>query len=448
MRTHTQWEMRGAINSEYLLLLALAFLFPSWRMIAVLVAELIIMALQPIAALYYVPLRDSFGMISNLTLLPESRLALYAGMLIVYGVTCTGLLRFGLGLRRRPMARPLAAAVLIFAMVPLLADAAEGRYFHIHMSGRPGDLDRLRPYQASAMPVVQLTKELVLANGPRGSADASPHPLPSTLSHAIGELPANSKPDIVLVLTESWGLADDALLNQTAYRAYLSPAIEEHYRVEIGRTPFQGSTIAGEFRELCGEARGLEVLAESRDRLQNCWPAKLDHAGYSTLAVHGFSSLMFDRKNWYSRLGFQSTEFLDELSRNHRARCDGALNGICDADVANWIGDRLLDAHGPGPAYVHWVTLNSHLPIAPLAPDASRQDCTEAGIDEETSLCSWLEHTMVVHRSVSNLATRPGLRPTVFVIVGDHAPPFLNVDFRDQFSSTDVPYVILIPKSL
>ncbi len=448
VRAHLPLQRGGAINSEYLMLLALAYLFPSWRMIALLAAELVVVALEPVAALYNVPLRDTVHLLRNLTLLPASSLVTYISLLLLYGVTCTALLRLNVGLLRRSFARPLAATVIIIAMVPILADVAEGRYYRVHLSGRPADVDRLLPYQAAAMPVFHLGKELALAGGPSGPVATSRHPLPSTLSHAIGELPANARPNIVLVLTESWGLADDDRVNQAAYRAYRDPAITQRYRIEVGKTQFDGGTIAGEFRELCAEAGGFDVLTASPEDLQGCWPRRLDGEGYSTLAVHGFSSMMFGRRDWYARLGFRETEFLDDLNRTHLAHCQGAFNGMCDEGLADWIGDRLLAAHGPDPTYVHWVTLNTHLPIAPLASGASRQDCAETGIDGETSLCSWLERTLLVHRSVAALANRPGLRPTVFVVVGDHAPPFLNADFRTRFSATHVPYVILMPKSL
>jgi len=41
----------------------------------------------------------------------------------------------------------------------------------------------------------------------------------------------------------------------------------------------------------------------------------------------------------------------------------------------------------------------------------------------------------------------PLARPTVFVIVGDHAPPFGDPGLRSRFSQTDVPYVVLLPRS-
>jgi hypothetical protein len=33
------------------------------------------------------------------------------------------------------------------------------------------------------------------------------------------------------------------------------------------------------------------------------------------------------------------------------------------------------------------------------------------------------------------------------VIVGDHAPPFGDPDLRARFSQSDVPYVVLVPRS-
>jgi phosphoglycerol transferase MdoB-like AlkP superfamily enzyme len=38
-------------------------------------------------------------------------------------------------------------------------------------------------------------------------------------------------------------------------------------------------------------------------------------------------------------------------------------------------------------------------------------------------------------------------RPTAFIIVGDHAPPFGDPALRNKFSQSDVPYVILLPRS-
>lgn len=64
---------------------------------------------------------------------------------------------------------------------------------------------------------------------------------------------------------------------------------------------------------------------------------------------------------------------------------------------------------------------------------------------------SFAETRKVVLRmqeSVANLALMPGLRPTVFVIVGDHASVFMRAETRNHFSQTMVPFVVLIPRSI
>jgi len=71
----------------------------------------------------------------------------------------------------------------------------------------------------------------------------------------------------------------------------------------------------------------------------------------------------------------------------------------------------------------------------------------DVSLEPNTPLCSWYQLVVNVHRSVAQLATGNLPRPTVFVIVGDHAPPFGDLARRERFSQTDVPYVILLPRS-
>jgi hypothetical protein len=67
-------------------------------------------------------------------------------------------------------------------------------------------------------------------------------------------------------------------------------------------------------------------------------------------------------------------------------------------------------------------------------------------LSTQPALCSWYQLVANVHESVSRLALEQLGRPTVFVIVGDHAPPFANPELRGQFSNTEVPYVLLVPR--
>jgi hypothetical protein len=50
-----------------------------------------------------------------------------------------------------------------------------------------------------------------------------------------------------------------------------------------------------------------------------------------------------------------------------------------------------------------------------------------------------------VHQSVQQAALGTTARPTVFILVGDHAPPFADSQLQADFSSTQVPYAMLTP---
>jgi phosphoglycerol transferase MdoB-like AlkP superfamily enzyme len=168
--------------------------------------------------------------------------------------------------------------------------------------------------------------------------------------------------------------------------------------------------------------------------------------GYHSMAVHGYSARMFDRVDWYGRIGFDETWFRDQLQGQGLPMCPGPFPGTCDADTSVWIGDQ-LEKNSDSPQFIYWVTLNSHLPVPIPNLVKDPPSCSESSITAENrAICSWYQLVFNVHRSVSELALRATTRPTIFLIVGDHAPPFSSARLRSQFSDRVVPYVLLVPK--
>jgi hypothetical protein len=449
----SSFYFRGWFNLEYFLLLSLALLYPSVLMVALLTTELTIALIEPIGHLYYFSLADTVISLRYLLLIPSSRLALYACLLVVYVGGCAALLRLGIGNKRPPgavpMVRFLLLSCLVAVVVTMASDPMFGRLYLRPIIGRQmGDVD-LRKSHVVCMPGVSLINAMLhIDRGFRpGQEDDAPRlPLRSALSEALAGLRVGSRPDVVLVLTESWGLATDEPLNQAMIEPYDSnPALKKLYSIQTGSVPFLGGTTSGETRELCGDSLGRSQSVPP-GYFSHCWPMRLESAGYRTLAVHGFTPTLFGRGEWYRQFGFQQTEFLPELERDGSALCDGAFPGACDADVAHWIGTQLLGNSTIHPMFVYWVTLNSHLPVSPIKSESTSSDCVAARIDGDQGLCSWFIYALRVQRSVVRLALAPGLRPTLFVVVGDHAPPFLNPSRRNRFSQTSVPYVLLIPE--
>ncbi len=253
-------------------------------------------------------------------------------------------------------------------------------------------------------------------------------------------------PNVVVIVVESWGKPLTTDLEESLVQPYSGKGLSERYTLSQGAVPFYGPTIAGEARELCGSAMGFGLLTATGSELKRCLPETMNAMGYHSTAVHGYSAQMFDRVDWYGRIGFDETWFRDQLVGQGLPTCPGPFSGTCDAATSVWIGDQ-LEKNSDSPQFIYWVTLNSHLPV-PI-PNLVKDPplCSDSSITAENpAICSWYQLVFNVHRSVSELALRLTTRPTIFLIVGDHAPPFSSARLRSQFSDRVVPYVLLVPK--
>jgi hypothetical protein len=312
-------------------------------------------------------------------------------------------------------------------------------------------------FRLARIPFVRLWRLNAIDSGIDAMADKSrgpQSPVPSATGAAIRAAalfsgqPNRELPNLVLVMVESWGLAADAPLRQALVQPYLQANVLARYEVIQGAAPFYGGTIAGEARELCGTSIGYYLIKAPAADLENCLPTRLSALGYRPIALHGMSGFLFDRTTWYKTIGFQEIRFRDEFKREGLPECGGPFPGTCDADIAAWIGQRLQqdDSH---PDFIHWMTLNSHLPVLVPSPLPNAAPCEASlSLPQDSPLCSWYQLVANVHRSVADVAMENLARPTIFVIVGDHAPPFGDPQRRNRFSQTVVPYVVLVPRSI
>jgi hypothetical protein len=360
--------------------------------------------------------------------------------------------------------RIAGACLIVFAVVIVGGDALSIRretgHFPIPFQTRPVR-DRLgfgssNALQLTRVPIVRLSRlwkmdEKLIALEEKGRMARSP--VPSAMAVGLDAAGITSGvgnrqlPNLVLVLVESWGLAEDSPLRNAMVQPYSQPELLANYEVLQGSVPFYGATIAGEARELCGNSIGYYLIRAPASDLKNCLPQRLAKLGYDRIAIHGFSRHMYLRSVWYPTIGFQEQWFHEQLQEQGLPDCNGVFVGTCDADIAAWIGRR-LDADSSRPKFIHWMTLNSHLPApVPLSLPNAAPCLAAEGLEPDSELCSWYQLVANVHRSVAQLALDPLSRPTVFVIVGDHAPPFGDPSLRDRFSQSDVPYVVLVPRS-
>ena len=361
--------------------------------------------------------------------------------------------------------RWLAAACLILFVVVIVGNDAlsirrETGHFPIPFQTRPVR-DRLglgssNALQLDRVPIVRLSRlwkmdEKLIALEEKGRVARSPVPSATAVgldAAGITSGVGNRRlPNLVLVLVESWGLAGDSLLRNAMVKPYSQPELLAKYEVLQGSVPFYGATIAGEARELCGNSIGYYLIRAPASDLKNCLPQRLAKLGYDRIAIHGFSRHMYLRSVWYPTIGFQEQWFHEQLQEQGLPDCNGVFVGTCDADIAAWIGRRLSE-DSSRPKFIHWMTLNSHLPVPVPSSLPNAAPCLAAeGLQPDSELCSWYQLVANVHSSVAQLALDPLARPTVFVIVGDHAPPFGDPSLSDRFSQSVVPYVVLVPRS-
>ena len=352
--------------------------------------------------------------------------------------------------RRRPASRESISDVLALGVFIILCGVVDITTKHTELFRQDSFSNSLR---LTRTPTHELAMG-ALQHGPTPAMPGTNARVASASGRLVGFDPGSRSltrtamlPNLVLVLVESWGKPLAADIDEALVRPYSDNDVEEKYSVSRGSVPFYGPTVDGEARELCGSAIGFGVLTASAADLKGCLPAKLHAMGYRSMAVHGFSSRMFDRGEWYSRMGFDETWFREQFQQQGLPRCPGPLPGTCDAAISAWIGDQ-LQRSSDSAQFIYWVTLNSHLPVPiPNLVEAPPPCSSTISTAKNPPLCSWYQLEFNVHRSVAELAKRSTARPTIFVIVGDHAPPFSSSELRSEFSNRVVPYILLMPKT-
>jgi hypothetical protein len=248
--------------------------------------------------------------------------------------------------------------------------------------------------------------------------------------------------NVVVVLVESFGYLVDPEARARIAAPLKDPRIAGKYVVTSGQAEYFGSTTSGEMRELCNTRTPYEEFASHSGA--NCLPSKLRSEGYSTLAIHGFSSGMFERKDWYPEIGFSKAVFGDELLLRLPRRCGNAFRSVCDADLPPLIAKEA--AKMSGPRFIYWLTLNTHIPVSP-GDALANFGCTGARPEfKPRAVCRMVELWYDVFASAAKLAVDPVIAPAEILVVGDHAPPLWSRRGRSHFAPGQVAWYRLTPR--
>lgn len=254
---------------------------------------------------------------------------------------------------------------------------------------------------------------------------------------------ADGKRNLVMIMVESMGVPNgNAEMKRLMFKLYKdSPAVRERFDLSEGESLYYNSTTAGEVRELCGRWGDYYELVEAKD--ENCFPAQLASKGYDTTAMHSFSSTFFQRGEWYPNVGFANAEFNNDLVAAGARKCGGVFAGACDRDIPKQIAAKLKAAKKP--AFVYWLTLNSHLPVPPgLNLDVDKCERVSPVLARDfPQICRQFNIWHDIDVAVVKEITAADFPETDILIVGDHMPPYFDRHHRTQFDPEHVPYLYL-----
>ena len=251
--------------------------------------------------------------------------------------------------------------------------------------------------------------------------------------------------NVVVVIVEGLGYLLNSTARQRIAAPLYDPAIAKDYVLTAGHTVYYGSTTSGEMRELCDTRTFYTDYVYKHG--QSCLPDVLDRRGYTSIAVHAFAGGMFERKDWYPKVGFEKELFSHDLVKRTKRVCGSAFRGACDADLAPVIVDASRTAAKSGkPRFIYWLTLNTHIPVAPGEALTNFNCGREDNGFGQPMVCRMAELWHDVFKVVKNVALDPSVGPADILIVGDHAPPLWSKRGRAQFAAGQVAWYRLRPR--
>lgn len=231
---------------------------------------------------------------------------------------------------------------------------------------------------------------------------------------------------VLLILNESWG----ETISSEHQAAILAPIHQRKNHLEFikqGTFNFVGATVAGELRELCNKQPSTFNLKNVRENeFTECLPYQFKQLGYTTYAIHGAMSVMYDRSSWYPKAGFEQINFFEQLSDAGRCR---AFSGRCDTQLIPYIQKNLLASDK---SFVYWLTLNTHAPYDDRVM-IDGLDCVALKVKEGTETCNNYKLQYQFFSSLAQIIDDPEMQGVEVYVAGDHPPPIFNL--ADNFFS-------------
>lgn len=244
---------------------------------------------------------------------------------------------------------------------------------------------------------------------------------------------------ILFIINESWGKTFDQELEQEVLKSIIYQR-DRMDRFEIGEIPFVGATVDGELRELCQLKVSSFNLRALGNTFNTCLPNKLIKQNYKTFGLHGANSIIYDRMNWYPRIGLQNTIFFENLT--HPSLCY-SFSGACDNKLFSHVKTTFSE-NKDNKVFYYWLTLNTHYPYDLRDLNKKRFNCLNHDIPVDTEECRNLTLQTQYFDNLAKLIGLDYFKGVEVIVVGDHAPPiFKPMVNKNIFKENTVSFIRL-----
>jgi hypothetical protein len=249
----------------------------------------------------------------------------------------------------------------------------------------------------------------------------------------------------VLILVEAWGLINNTELQHEILQPLYKLNANHAYEINEGHAPYKYLTQAGEFREITGYLfHSYQVQSDLVK--QNSLFIKKQQQGFHVIGMHGFTSQFYKRNEIWPALGVQETWFAEDFRHLSMPLCGNLFfHGICDTAISSWMLGN-MNRQPERKEFYYWVTLNTHMPVVEIHDNSFNnfaEKWKKQGVAE-----SILQIAYQHQQFFSDLAIKlndPHSPKAHVLLVGDHAPPFVDPAERKMYDPKFVPYVDLMP---
>ena len=250
----------------------------------------------------------------------------------------------------------------------------------------------------------------------------------------------------MVIIVESWGLIKNPILRNNLRQFIDKKSSENGFKYEWGLTSFNGSTTSAGLKQFMNVKGDYQYFINHNSKSAgdtSIFDFKQIN-GYHTSGFHSYTGKMFAREEWWPHIGMLDVYFRDNYIKEHlnetnNIQGDAPFPAIKDELMFDYL---LSKTTGPQKEFTYFLTVNTHLPFrhktATQYPELATT-INALAISEEAKNQLMLINNQLAY-FIQKLANSKFKR---IIIMGDHMPPFMNIQDRYFYSSRMVPYLYL-----